>query len=147
MVCACMCAQSCLTLCDFMDCSPPGSSVCGILQARVLQWVAVPFSRGSSWARNWTCISCVSCISRHNQCSFTTVPPGYPGKWDSRRENAMERNEGKWNLECGWEWGKFSVLKSLRRSHWGDNIWTRPEGLRGKDSGCLSGGGFRLKGQ
>ena len=37
-------AQSCLTLCDLVDCSPPGSSVHGILQARVLGWVAIPFS-------------------------------------------------------------------------------------------------------
>ena len=45
----CMCAQACLTLCDpMMDCSPPGSSVHGILQARVLEWVAMPSSRGSS---------------------------------------------------------------------------------------------------
>ena len=39
-------AQSCPTLCDSMDCSPPGSSVLGILQARMLEWVAIPFSRG-----------------------------------------------------------------------------------------------------
>ena len=38
-------AQYCLTLCDLMDCSPPGSSVHGILQARILEWVAIPFSR------------------------------------------------------------------------------------------------------
>ena len=47
-----MCArslQSRLTLCGPMDCSPPGSSVQGILQARILEWVAMPFSRGSSW--------------------------------------------------------------------------------------------------
>ena len=44
--------QSCLTLCIPMDCSPPGSSVCGILQARILEWVAIPFSRGSSQPRN-----------------------------------------------------------------------------------------------
>ena len=41
-------SQSCPTLCDPMDCSPPGSSVLGILQARILEWVAIPFSRGSS---------------------------------------------------------------------------------------------------
>ena len=41
-------AQSCPTLCDPTDCSPPGSSVHGILQARILEWVAIPFSRGSS---------------------------------------------------------------------------------------------------
>ena len=65
-VCVCMCvhvclsfhrwsesevAQSCLTLCDPMDCSPPGSSVRGILQARILEWVAMPATRGSSWPR------------------------------------------------------------------------------------------------
>ena len=41
-------AQSCPTLCNPMDCSPPGSSVCGILQARIQEWVAIPFSRESS---------------------------------------------------------------------------------------------------
>ena len=55
-------AQSCPTLCDSMDCSPPGSSVHGILQAEILEWIAVPFSRGSSWPRDWTHVSCVSCI-------------------------------------------------------------------------------------
>ena len=44
-------AQSCLILCDPMDCSPPGSSVHGILHARTLEWVAIPFSRGSSQPR------------------------------------------------------------------------------------------------
>ena len=44
--------QSCPTLCDTMDCSPPGSSVHGILQARILQWVAMPTSRGSSQPRD-----------------------------------------------------------------------------------------------
>ena len=41
-------AQSCPTFCDPEDCSPPGSSVHGILQARILEWVAISFSRGSS---------------------------------------------------------------------------------------------------
>ena len=40
--------QLCLTLCNPMDCSPPGSSIHGILQARILEWVAIPFSRASS---------------------------------------------------------------------------------------------------
>ena len=48
---------SCLTLCDPMDCSPPGSSVHGILQARILGWVVTPSSRGSSWLRDRTCVS------------------------------------------------------------------------------------------
>ena len=63
----CMCAESlrlCLTLCDPMDCSLPGSSICGISQARMLEWVAVSISRGSSWSRDPTSISYVSCIGR-----------------------------------------------------------------------------------
>ena len=48
---SCVRAQSCPTLCDPTDCSPPGSSVCGILQARILEWVAISFSRGSSRPR------------------------------------------------------------------------------------------------
>ena len=51
--------QSCLTLCNFMDCSPPDSSVHGIFQERILEWVAISSSRGSSWPRNWTCVSCI----------------------------------------------------------------------------------------
>ena len=47
-------AQSCLTLCDPMDCNLPGSSVHGILQARILEWVAISFSRGSSQPRDQT---------------------------------------------------------------------------------------------
>ena len=53
-------AQSCPTLCDPMYCSPPGSSVHGILQARILEWVAISSSRGSSWPRDWTQVSCIA---------------------------------------------------------------------------------------
>ena len=49
--------QLCLTLCNPKDCSLPGSSVHGILQIRVLEWVAVPFSRGSSQPTDWTPVS------------------------------------------------------------------------------------------
>ena len=51
--------QSCLTLCDPMDCSLPGSSVHGIFQARVLEWGPISFSRRSSWPRNRTQVSCI----------------------------------------------------------------------------------------
>jgi len=52
-------AQSCPTLCDPMDHSLPGSSLHGILQARVLEWVAISLSRGSSWPRDWTQVSLI----------------------------------------------------------------------------------------
>ena len=63
----CMCAkslQSCLTLCDPINCSLPGSSVHGILQARRLEWVAMPFSRRPSRTRDQTYVSYVSYIGR-----------------------------------------------------------------------------------
>ena len=53
-------AQSCLTPCDPMDCSPPGSSVRGILKVRILKRVAILFSRASSWPRDWTPVSCIT---------------------------------------------------------------------------------------
>ena len=52
-------AQLCLILCNRMGCSPPGSSVCGISQVRILEWVAISHSRGSSWPRDWTQVSCI----------------------------------------------------------------------------------------
>ena len=63
--------QSCPTLCDLMECSLPGTPVHGILQARILKWMAMPSSRGSSQPRDRTCISYVSCIGRwvlYHQC-------------------------------------------------------------------------------
>ena len=53
-------AQLCLILCDPTDCGPPGFSVLGILQARILEWIAISLSRGSSRPRDRTCISCTA---------------------------------------------------------------------------------------
>ena len=58
-----------------MDCSPPGRSVHGILQARTLEWVAVPSSRGSSRPRDRNCISCVSCTGRRVLYHWATWSP------------------------------------------------------------------------
>ena len=54
--------RSCPALCDPRDCSPPGSPVHGILQARILEWAAIPFSRGPSQSRDWTWVSCAAGI-------------------------------------------------------------------------------------
>ena len=56
----CLVALLCPTLCDPLDCSPPGSSVHGILQARILEWIAMPSSRGFSQPRDLTCVSCIA---------------------------------------------------------------------------------------
>ena len=70
-VCVCVCAQSSPTICDPMNYSPPGSSVHGIFQARTLQQVAISHSRGSSWPRDQTHVSCIFCIGRQ----IITEPP------------------------------------------------------------------------
>ena len=75
-MCACMHAellQLCLTLCDPMNYSSPGSSVQGILQAKILEWVIIPFSRRSPPPRDQTQISYVSCMG-----SLPLAPPGKP---------------------------------------------------------------------
>ena len=56
----CLIIQSCSTLCDPMDYSLPGSSVHGILQARIPEWVALPSSRRAFWLRDWILISCIA---------------------------------------------------------------------------------------
>ena len=67
LLCVCVCArvrsvaQSCLILYDPMDCSPPGSSVHGILRARILVWVTISSSRGASWCRDRVPVSCGFC--------------------------------------------------------------------------------------
>ena len=89
--------QSCLTHCDPVDCSPPGSSVHGISQARILEWVAMPSSRGSCQSRGWTCISYVLGIGR--QVLYI---------WEARaqttsdRKHCLVRNR---SVEGGLIWG------------------------------------------
>ena len=68
-------AQLCSTLCNSMNCSLPGSSVHGILQARILEWVGIPFSRGSSQPRDWIQVSWITgrffyCL-RHQEDQYT----------------------------------------------------------------------------
>ena len=60
--------QSCPAFCNPKDCIQPGSSVHGLFQARILEWVAMPSSRESSRPRDWTCVSYISCIGRWVLC-------------------------------------------------------------------------------
>ena len=68
-------AQSCLTLCNPLDYSLPGSSGHRIFQARILEWVAISSSRGSSLPKDRILVSCISCIAG---VFFTVAPPGKP---------------------------------------------------------------------
>ena len=92
-------ALSCPTLCDPMDCSPPGSSVHGIFQARVLEWVAIAFSRESSQPRDLTWVShtvgrcftvwakLLSHFSRVRLCATPQMAASLPLPWDSPGKN------------------------------------------------------------
>ena len=75
---ACVCAKSlrsCPTLCNTLDCSPSGYSVHGTLQARILEWIAISYSRGSSQPRDQTHISC---LLHWQKSSLPLVPLGKP---------------------------------------------------------------------
>ena len=77
-MCICVCVQSCTILCN---CNPPSSSVLGIFQARILKWVAISYSRGSSWPRDQTHISCTSCRLGWQVGSIPLASPGRPCHW------------------------------------------------------------------
>ena len=75
----CVCVLSCIpTLCDPMDCSPPGSNVHGILQARILEWVAIPFSRGIFPTQGLN--PYLLCLLRWQAGSLPLAPPGHDQK-------------------------------------------------------------------
>ena len=143
-------AQSRPTLCDPMDCNPPGSSVHGILQARILEWAAMPSSMDSSWLRDWTHLlqllyrwvilyqyitgKKIGCIF-HLTKSFW-VPQQLWNKVDDVL--ILEKKEWTWNLgdmfqdhiakgsEALYFWvGSFSVCRGLSiLQKWICNSWT-----------------------
>ena len=81
-----VCAQLYPTLCDPMGCSPPGSSVHGISQASILEWVAISFSRRSSRSKDWSRISCISCLAGG---FFTTSATWEARDWPGHRERGQ----------------------------------------------------------
>ena len=96
-----------LTLCDPLDCSPPGSSVHGIFQARILEWIANSSSRGSSWPKDRTHVSCISCIG--GQVLYHLSHQGSPHilLYLQVKEHYTCRWEGcsrwRWHMNtCGW---------------------------------------------
>ena len=93
-------AQSCLTLCDPMDCSPPGSSVHGILQARILEWGAISFSRGSSQPRDQTR---VSHIAGRRFILWATREGLWPGNGGGDKNMACPQDAVSWGQACKWQ--------------------------------------------
>ena len=91
-------AQLCLTLCDPVDCSLPGSSVHGLLQARILEWVAISFSRGPSQLRDWTHVFCI--VGR--RFFFLTTEPSGKSKHSLDISSFLKRSflEGSFPFYC-----------------------------------------------
>ena len=144
-VCFCLVAKPRPTLCNPMDSSPPDSSVRGILQATILERMALSFSKGSSQLRDWTCVSCVG------RRLLTTEPPGnqrnytpikiHQNKTKRQHVTCLPKNS-QWLLitplnENSLPSNKLDGLAplssllayhsshaSLRVSHWDCSVWT-----------------------
>ena len=132
-------AQLCLTLCDPMDCSLPGSSVHGILQAKILEWLAISFSRRSSWSRDWTHVSHIAVrvyhLSTREAVSIPYTVFIWLPRWLSGKEYICQCRRHKRHLFCPWvgkipwrrEWLPTLVFWSgvfhRQRSLMGYNPW------------------------
>ena len=107
-------AQSCPTLCNPMDCSPPGSSIHGIFQARIPGCIAIPFSRGSSWPMDgtqfsrtagrfftvWATIIWSTCsYFRNLWCLIPSAPNFRSCKWNTGLESAFHREREEQEVE------------------------------------------------
>ena len=109
-------AQSCPTLCNPMDCSLPGSCVHGIFQAIVLEWIAISFSRESSWPRDWTQVSHI--VDRHLTVWATTEVTDnfdnskYPEYWDLDLQETFPKTR-----TLATSWSQFYFRKSTQGTY------------------------------
>ena len=113
-------AQLCLTLCDPMDCSPSGSSIHGIFQARILEWVVISFSRGSSQPRDWTQVSCIASrfftvwATGNLLCNMRKPLSGY---WDWQGGH-WEEAEPELDVEGSLTWCQKNLSRGIgKRGH------------------------------
>ena len=122
----CMCAQLCPALCSLMDCSLPDSSVHGIFQARILEWVAISFSRGSLQPKDWTQVSCIGrqMLYHHDTCKALE---------SGQRVGLIA--SGFWSQNCFQVWTCFRHILLDRckgyhisfRGKWCLQFWNIPE--------------------
>ena len=149
------------------DCSLPGSSVHGIFQARILEWVAISFSRGSFWPRDWTQVFCI--VGRrltvwatrkapaHYSISSSTLLSPVPSRKKKESSMRIAENNYSWLAE---EPGRLQSTGSLRVAHdWATSLslftllhWRRkwrptPVFLPGESQGRWSLMGCRLRGR
>ena len=118
-VCVCACAQSGLTLCDPMDCSPPHTSVHGVSQARILEWVATSFSGVSSQTRDRTGLSCIGRWILSQRATREALYKRATNSYTSQNQADEEMCELSWLRLCGRvgtgsEWRMLAAAKSLQ---------------------------------
>ena len=108
-------AQSCPTLCDPVDCSLPGSSVHGIFQAIVLEWIAISFSSGSSQPRDWTQVSCIV-VRRFTIWATREVDWGNSLLRSSLTFSLLSQKPQTWGLSrrTGGRWSFHTQIYNLR---------------------------------
>ena len=130
----CVCAkllQLCPILCDPTGCCPPGSSVHGILQARILEWVAMPSSRGSSQPRDWTESLMSAALV---DVSLPLVPPGRERQWQSTPVLLPGKSHGWRSLVGCSPWGR-QESETTERLHFHFSLSRIGEG-NGKSLQC-----------
>ena len=121
-------AQAYLTLCNPMCCSPPGSSVHRIYQARILEWVAISSSRGSSFLRDWIQISCLL------NCQADSLPLSHQvvHVWSLGQEDLLEEEMATYSSILAWEipWTEEpDRLQSMGLQRIGHNLATEHKKL------------------
>ena len=102
---------------EHMHCSYPGSSVCGIFQARILKQIAISYSRGSSWPRSWTHVSCVFCVGRQILYHCNTWEASYVyGHYSQEKRVLFPANGAGTIIWSKWPKNKFgSCLRSYTK--------------------------------
>ena len=115
-------AQSCPTLCDHMNCSLPGSSIHGTFEARILEWVAISFSRGSSWPRDQTQVSRIAGIRTTREAMQETWVQSWG--WENPLDNRMATHSGILAYRIPW-----TEEPGGHTFHGGHKEWDRTEPL------------------
>ena len=114
-----VCVCSVMSDCNRVDCSLLGSSVCGVLLARILECIAISFSRGSSWTRDWTCVSCPSRWILYHRTTWEVQ-----GSWSHRHCRGCNRQSGC----CVWFLAYVFLMLKCK------NIWRSKKCLNRKET-------------
>ena len=111
-------AQSCPTLCNPVDCNCQAPLSMEFSRKRILEWVAIPSSRGSSQPRDRTCVFCICCFGRQIFFFFTTVPPEWEGQKTEKTVSTWVQRLPREMWQKAWRQG--------RKGRWGKDTPVNP---------------------